>query len=124
MSFSLNCEHMTLFIESLNYYIYNKLKFRNRSSLIVQFMVEISEIVYNFLQKEFLVSKLFKQKDIIIDELGLINERKINERNKIQINRFYFMIRLHKKRDLQVQDRVLHGKRFLCVKFSKKEVVF
>jgi hypothetical protein len=43
MSFSLNCEHMTLFIESLNYNIYNKIKFRNRSSLIEQFMVEISE---------------------------------------------------------------------------------
>jgi hypothetical protein len=110
-------------IESLNFFIYNHLKFRNRSNFIVRFSIIISDKMFFYLENKFKLSKRFQNKEIFIDFFDLVKERYINPRNKIIIDMSYFQVRLDKKKDLNVQDRVIKGAKSLCIRFAKKEVV-
>jgi hypothetical protein len=111
------------FEETINYYMFSKLKFRRRANLICQFQVEISMQVHNYLEKKFKLTRKFQQREQMIVEFNIVNQRKISDYTTTQIDRSFFLAKLHKKKDVFNNQTKIKGLCFLKLKFRKEEII-
>ncbi len=120
-----NCSKIEIdrFKEAVNYYTFLKLKFRRNASFICEIQVEISVPMYKYLEKKFRLKKIYQQKEELIDEFNIINQRQVSEYTTTQIDKTFFLAKLIKKKDLFNEQMKITGLCFLKLKFRKEEIV-
>jgi hypothetical protein len=113
--------HIQFFKQSIDFHLFSKLQFRVRANMICEFEMELTVHVHNYLEKKFDLTKRFQQKQELLDEFGLISERKISEWTTNKIDREYFCAKLRKKKDQFNNGRLIKGLCFLKIRFRKIE---
>ena len=105
----------------LSYYLHGNLKFRV-SNRIAQFRVEINSSLYSYLQGKYGFNSRFVQAGYtMLADLDLVHSRPCphNPRNIVKIDLNYFLVRLHKKKDIVLENKTVSGPFYLYVKFGK-----
>lgn len=111
-------------VNKINQNLHSLLQIR-KSNDIVKFNVEITFPIFSYLQNtpRFALSGRYEQKEGFIDEFNLLQQRRINENDSVEIDRTFFEMRLFKKKDIHCNGIYIKGSTHLSIKFRKREVV-
>jgi hypothetical protein len=106
-------------VQSLNFNIFDCLRVKKTKGLIVNFKVEITFRVMNYLVKTFRLNRQFQIKTALFDTLKLINQREIDDRFISVVDKSDFLARVMKKNDINEENVEIRGPCYLLIKFSK-----
>ncbi len=105
----------------INYNLYKSLKSKV-TNRIVHFNIQVDKFAYNYFKVVYDFNNRFKQAaEIISRDFNLVHERMCphNPRNRVRIDTGYFLIRLYKRKDIVLEDRIINGPFFIYFKFGK-----
>lgn len=109
----------------LNYETYKCLKFSRKLIKSFRFNIEISSKVFDYLKNHYKLDYRFKRSREFIEDFDFVKERisERNVRNKTKINMDFFFVRIFKKGDLMINDKLYKGSHYVAFKFIVREIV-
>jgi hypothetical protein len=112
-------QDLTELIKSLNFNVFDSLKIKRSNGLIVNFKIEVSLAVMNYLVNRFQLKHRYEQNENFLSKLKLIKERQIDARCKSVVDSTFFDVKVMKKTD-GIQGNVkIPGVCYLFIRFSK-----